>query len=194
MRYGIYGGSFDPIHLGHLIAAQEALEQAGLDRVGFLPAALAPLRANRPQVEADQRLRMIELALQGHEDRFEILTDEVDKGGLSYSIDTALALQERWPERKLFWIIGGDQLALLPRWHRIGELLNFMEFIVLERPGSPKTIPASLPADKIHCYVGHPVDISSTDIRRRSRAGKSVEFFLPHRVHEYILRNNPYGQ
>lgn len=194
MRYGIYGGSFDPIHLGHLIAAQEALEQGGLDKVGFLPAAQAPLRANRPQVQTDERLKMIELALQGHEDRFEILTDEIDKGGLSYSIDTARALHERWPQRKLFWIIGGDQLALLPRWHKIDALLDFVEFIVLERPGCPKHVPASLPVDKIHCYVGHPVDISSTDIRRRSREGKNLQFFLPHAVHEYILHNNPYRQ
>lgn len=194
MRYGIYGGSFDPIHLGHLIAAQEAMEQAGLDKVGFLPAAQAPLRANRPQVQSDERLKMIELALKGHEDRFEILTDEIDKGGLSYSIDTACALQERWPERKLFWIIGGDQLALLPRWHKIDELLKFVEFIVLERPGSPKIIPPSLPTEKIHCYLGHPVDISSTEIRRRSRIGQNVQFFLPHGVYEYMLQNNPYRQ
>jgi nicotinate-nucleotide adenylyltransferase len=176
-RTGIFGGSFDPVHLGHLIAAQDALEGLALDRVVFVPAAQAPLREGSPGIAAPARLELLRLAIAG-DPGFEVSPIEIDRGGTSYSIETARALRVLWPDDRLFWIIGGDQAARLSQWRAIEELAGIVEFIVLERPGCAYDAP-SVPGLRLHLVSAHAIQISSSDIRRRLSAGLPVHHFLP---------------
>ena len=116
-RIGIFGGSFDPIHIGHLIIASDAAEQMKLDRVLFIPAAQAPLKSNTPEASADDRAEMMHLAIED-DPRFEVRRFEIDRGGTSFSIDTAEEIAREFPEAQLFWIIGGDQARQLGQWNR----------------------------------------------------------------------------
>ena len=126
-RIGIFGGSFDPIHIGHLIIASDAAEQMALDRVLFIPAAQAPLKPNAPEATANDRAEMTRLAIEA-DPRFEVRRFEIDRGGTSFSIDTAEEIAREFPEAELFWIIGGDQARQLDQWNRIDELAKLVEF------------------------------------------------------------------
>jgi len=186
MRIGFFGGSFDPIHLGHLLHAQDALEQASLDRLVFVPAAQAPLKQNgAPGASAEVRCAMLELAIDDY-DRFSLLRDEVERGGVSYTVDTIRRLRARWPGDELFWIIGADQLAQLDQWREIGDLLEMASFLCLRRPGYSDKIPEGIPPDRIHWVSARQLDISSTEVRDRIQADRPVDFFLPRNVASYI--------
>ena len=134
-RLALYGGAFDPVHSAHLRVARYALEQAQLDRVLFIPSAQSPLKLHSPRSDDSARLRMLTLAL-ADEPRFELDAYEIQKGGLSYTIDTVRHFSECHPNAIVCWIIGADQFELLERWHRINELAKMITFLVLARPGS----------------------------------------------------------
>lgn len=191
-RLGILGGSFDPVHLGHLLAAQDAWENAGLDRVVFMPAAQAPLRSAAPQATAEQRLALLRAALEG-DDRFALSTLELERGGTSYTIDTVQAFRALHPAAELFWIIGADQAARLPLWHQIAALSQLVQFIVLARPGFPASPPTALPEGlRLLPVPMHECAISSSEIRLRLAAGKPVRLFLPAPVADLIEREHLY--
>jgi nicotinate-nucleotide adenylyltransferase len=132
MKIGFLGGSFDPVHLGHLAIAQDALEGAGLDRVDFIPAAVSPLKGRELTATAAQRLEMVRLAIAG-DARFGVLDLELRRGGTSYTVDTVRELRALFPGAELFWVIGADQLARLAEWKEIGELVRLVEFVHLAR-------------------------------------------------------------
>jgi nicotinate-nucleotide adenylyltransferase len=186
-RIGVFGGSFDPVHLGHLIAAQDAYEQLQLDRVVFMPAWQAPLREAGPRLDPEVRVELIRLAI-ADDSRFEVSTIEIDRGGVSYSVETALALRRQWPGERLFWIIGTDQAERLHGWHRIEELAGLVEFIVLARPGYAGLAGAAAPAVRLRTVAAHVFEVSSTEVRRRITEGKPVRFFLPSAVADRIER------
>lgn len=190
-RFGVFGGSFDPVHLGHLLAAQDACEQMQLDRVVFMPAAQAPLRDDAPRASAARRLALLHAAVAG-DARFEVSTLEIDRGGVSYTIDTVRALRLAHPEVDWFWIIGADQTARLAQWREIDVLAGLTAFIVLARPGY--TIPAAAsPASlRLHPVSAHLFDVSSSEIRGRVAAGKPVRYFLPPSVGDAIERDQLY--
>lgn len=191
-RIGILGGSFDPVHTGHLILASDAAEQLELDRVLFVPAAQAPLKSSSPTVSAEDRVEMLRLAI-ADDPRFELSTIEVNRGGTSYSIDTASAIAAERPEAKLFWIIGGDQARQLQDWDRIDELSQLVEFACLSRDETfqlPEGLPQAL---RIHPLQGRRLDISSTEIRERLKSGASTKYFLPEPVFRYINARNLYA-
>lgn len=192
MRIGFFGGSFDPIHLGHLLHAQDALEAANLDRLALVPAAQAPLKQNgEPGAGAEARCAMIQLAIKGREDFF-LLRDEVDRGGISYTVDTVRRLRQRWPEDELFWIIGADQLAQLDQWREIDQLLEMATFLCLRRPGHPADIPKGVPQSRLRWVGARELRISSTEIRERIRAGRPIDFFLPPAIVSHIEKNELY--
>lgn len=192
MRYGLLGGSFDPVHHGHLLLARDALERGRLDRIGFLPAAQAPLKAaGAPEASAEDRAAMLRLAIQGIP-AFEVLDDELQRGGVSYTVDTLRTLQARWPERQLFWILGGDQVAQLPRWREYEALPDLVTFLCLRRPGYEVAIPPGLPTQAIQWVSARQLDLSSTEIRQRARAGLPLDFFLPPAVAAYIREHQLY--
>ncbi|HEU5080132.1 MAG TPA: nicotinate-nucleotide adenylyltransferase [Opitutaceae bacterium] len=181
MKIGFLGGSFDPIHFGHLIAAQDALEQHKLDRLIFVPAAQAPLKAEPVQVSAKDRLDMVNAAIEW-DHRFEVSDYELTRGGISYTIDSARHFRALYPDAQLYWIIGGDQLPRMHLWKEVGELAKLMEFIFLERPGHPVKATPNIPNLRLHRCDGHLVEISSTELRTRVRQGLSLDYFVPYKA------------
>lgn len=193
-KIGIMGGTFDPIHVGHLIAAQSALEGAGLDEVWFVPSYAPPLKDHEPGAESLARLEMTMLATEP-EPRFRVLDVELGRGGVSYTIDTARELASRYPQHEFVYIIGSDRVNDLAKWHRIEELAETVRFIGLERPGEPLPDPDSLPAylrERV-AFVPMPhIAISSTAIRARAASGLSIRYYVPDSVYFYIQRNGLY--
>ncbi len=191
MKIGFLGGSFDPVHFGHLMAAQDAVEQCNLDRLVLVPAAQAPLKPNDVQSTADDRLAMLRAAVEWDR-RFEISDLELRRGGVSYTIDSARHFRGLYPDDRLFWIIGGDQLPKLHLWKDIEELAKIVEFIFLERPGYPVRATPDIPGLRLHRCDGHLLAISSTELRDRSRRNLSLDYFVPHKAIVYIREHGLY--
>jgi len=185
VKIGLYGGSFDPVHFGHLIVAQEAYERFGLDRVIFIPAAQSPRKPDTASASAEDRLAMVQAATQD-DPRFAVSDIELRRGGVSYTLDTVRELQSRSPSDTFYWIIGADQAARLPEWHAIEQLAPLVEFIAVERPGSPALAPASVPGLRVQRLESRLIDISSTQLRERARRGLPLEYFIPHKALVYL--------
>ncbi|HTL67709.1 MAG TPA: nicotinate-nucleotide adenylyltransferase [Lacunisphaera sp.] len=185
MKIGFLGGSFDPVHFGHLIAAQDVYEQYKLDRLFLVPAAQAPLKPNDVQSQAVDRLAMLQVAC-AWDRRLEIADYELKKGGVSYTIDSVRHFREQFPRDELFWIIGGDQLPLLHKWKEIDELARLIQFIFLERPRHPTKPHPEIPGLRLNRCDGHLIEISSSELRQRVRSGLSLHYFCPQKVIAYI--------
>lgn len=182
-RLGLYGGSFDPVHLGHLLVAHAALEELALDRLVFIPAAQSPFKPGTRPASAAARVRMLRLALAG-ETRFEVDECELRRGGVSYSVDTVREIAARHPGAELFWLIGADHVPTLPKWREAETLAGLVEFVVIPRPGEPAT---GLPAPwRLRHLRGWPLAVSSSEIRQRVAAGRRVRHLLPSFVAEVI--------
>jgi nicotinate-nucleotide adenylyltransferase len=191
VKIGFLGGSFDPIHFGHLMAAQDAYEQHKLDRLIIVPAAQAPLKQSDSQSTAEERLAMVRAATEW-DTRFEVSDVELRRGGVSFTIDSARHFRSLYPNDELYWVIGGDQLPQLHLWKDIGELAKIVEFIFLERPGYPVKATTSIPGLKLHRCDGHLLAISSTELRDRTRRSLSLDYFVPHKAIVYIRSNGLY--
>ena len=175
-RIGLFGGSFDPIHVGHLRMATRAVEQLQLDRLYFIPNAVSPLKSSPPAASGRDRLAMIRAAIRGRP-RFGVLDIEIRRKGASYTIDTVSALSGG-PSDKMFFLIGADAFSDLARWRRARELARRVTFAVFRRPGSP----GIRPPDWIRKWVevrGPLNDVSSTEIRERIRQRKSIRRLVP---------------
>ncbi len=195
MKIGFLGGSFDPLHLGHLVIAQDALEGVGLDRVDFIPAAVSPLKGRELAATAAQRLEMVRLAV-GDDPRFGVLDLELRRGGTSYTVDTVRALRGLLPGAELYWVIGTDQVVRLAEWKEIGELVRLVEFVHLARPGVGEAAAPAIPGLKLHRVAGHEVAISSSELRERANRGLPLWPFVPLKVADFIesqslYRSNP---
>ena len=158
LRLGVYGGTFDPVHLGHLLLARDALEQLRLDAILFVPAGQSPLKSRKPRASDAQRLAMLRLALK-NEPRFWLSRCELDRPAPSYAYDTALEIHEAFPRAEIFWLIGADQLAVLDQWHRPDDLRRMVTFVLLPRgkdatPTPPGTV-LSLPQAPPSRYICH---------------------------------------
>jgi nicotinate-nucleotide adenylyltransferase len=183
MRIGIYGGTFDPVHHGHLILAHQALEEFKLDRLVFVPAAESPFKIHNHTAPATDRLAMLQLAIRG-EDRFEVDPLEIERGGVSYSIDTVKMFRSRDPEAELFFLVGEDNAYRLTEWHRFEELKKMVGFVVLSRSEdfqSPE-----------YPVVQRRIEISSTEIRNRVANGESITYLVPESVKRYIEQHQLY--
>ena len=189
MKIGLYGGSFDPVHLGHLLVARAACEELGLDRLYFIPAAQSPFKPENPPIPASERLRLLRLALAG-ETRMEIDAQEIERGGVSYTIDTVRTYRNQFPEASLFYLVGADHVAMLPQWREAESLAELTEFAVIPRPGEP---PASVPKPfQGKELKGFPFAVSSSQIRARIRAGLPVDHLTLTAVAEAIRINRLY--
>jgi nicotinate-nucleotide adenylyltransferase len=194
MRLGIFGGSFDPVHFGHLLLAESCREQARLDEVWFVPAGQPPhKRANRLS-EARHRIEMLRLAIGGHEP-FRVSTCEVDRGGLSYTVDTLSQIAAEATGSELFLLLGADSLADLPRWREPERICALATPLAVRRPGSPAPdydgLARLVSADRLESFRRQQVDmprieISGSDLRRRVAAGLSIRFQTPRAVEKYI--------
>ena len=190
-RIGFFGGSFDPVHLGHLIVAQDALEQMELDSIIFVPTATSPLKEKEAEVGPDQRLSLLQLATNGN-DRFEVSDVEIIRGGMSYTVDTVYLFKVKYPQSYLYWIIGADQAIRLDEWHRIEDLMEEVEFIVHTRPGVVGKLDESWTRCKIHEIESHAFDVSSSEVRKRIRSGRSLRYLVPDAVLEAIKEKKLY--
>ena len=199
-RIGVFGGSFDPVHLGHLTIAQDALEQLDLDRLIFVPAAIPPHKLNHTLVEGRQRVEMLQLATEENL-RFEVSDLELARGGVSYTVDTIHHLQEEHPEADLFFIVGLDSLIEMHLWHRVEELLEICTVVPLGRGGEDPTVVAKkiqLPSKwKVRLLERliriHEMEISASEIRMRIEEGLSIQPLVPPEVERYIAEHHLYG-
>jgi len=187
-RIGLFGGSFDPVHAGHLLIARAALEELGLERLYFIPAAQSPFKPDRCLAAGADRARWLRLALAGWT-ACEVITDELDRRGVSYTIDTVRAFVRRFPGAERFWLIGGDHVAALPRWREAAALATLVGFAVAPRPGREAAL--ELPSGfRFRVLQGPLSSVSSSDIRARVRAGLPLDGWVPPAAAEAI-RNYP---
>lgn len=182
-RVGLYGGSFDPVHLGHLLVAESALEEFQLDRLIVIPAAQSPFKPASAPSPPGLRLRMLRLAFAGM-NRVEIDDQEIRRGGVSYSVDTAAEYARRFPGTALSWLIGADHVRSLPAWRESRRLAELVDFVVIPRPG----VESSPPPDgfRLHFLRGFPLALSASEIRARAKTGLSLRHLVPPSVAEVI--------
>jgi nicotinate-nucleotide adenylyltransferase len=189
IRIGLFGGSFDPVHLGHLLVAQAAREELALDRLFLIPAAQSPFKPGRTMAASSERMRLLRLAFAGQA-WCELDDQEIVRGGVSYTIDTVQAVASRFSGVTLFYLIGADHVPTLPQWRDAANLAKLVEFVVIPRPGQ---LQAAFPAPFRGRYLqGFPIGISSSQIRARIKAGQTIEHLVPHPVAEAIANNRLY--
>lgn len=182
-KIGIYGGSFDPIHHGHLILAREALETLDLAEVIFVLAGQSPHKPHLRLAGAEARWEMLKAAL-ADEEGFAASRLEIDRAPPSYSVDTVEQLRAENPAKELFFLIGEDNLPKLESWHRFDDLRSLVQFVVLDRSGVEAEYP--YPA------IRRKIDISATTIRNRVASGQSIRYLVPEAVERIIRRENLY--
>jgi len=199
-RIGIMGGSYDPIHMGHLIIAQDAAERLELSEVVFIPAAVPPHKQHLKQVDPEHRLNMLRLAVEA-DIRFSVSDLEMQRGGISYTLDTICELRAERPDVEWVLIVGSDTLVDLHNWYRIDELLNLCEVATFLRPGEndlEKIVGKVQVAERhkqrlLENVIGaHLVEISSTEIRMRVAEGLSIRYLVPPEVEMYIFEHGLY--
>ncbi|MDA8334518.1 MAG: nicotinate-nucleotide adenylyltransferase [Peptococcaceae bacterium] len=195
---GIMGGTFDPIHYGHLVTAEGARSDFGLDTVVFVPAARPPHKEPRRILAAEHRLTMTTLAVDTNP-YFSVSAMEVERRGPSYTIDTVREMQLCYPGREIYFITGADAVLEILTWKNVGELMEMCYFIAATRPGyqleNLQVKLASLPPGRlarIHSLVVPALAISSTDIRQRVREGRPIKYLLPEVVEDHIHREGLY--
>jgi len=184
-KIGIFGGTFDPIHHGHLILACEAIETLALDVVIFVPAAASPHKLQGESASAEARLEMVRAALEG-EPHFASDAMELERPPPSYAIDTMETLRQREPDAQFFYLVGEDNVARLETWHRFADLAKLVQFIVLDRTGRP--------GEYAYPVIRRHLDISATDIRNRVARGQSIRYLVPPSVEKIIFERQLYRE
>lgn len=187
MKIGILGGTFNPIHIGHLILAEEVREKLKLDRVIFIPTYLPPHKDSVNIAPASSRIAMVKLAIKGN--KYFLVSDiEIKRDGKSYTIETIKEFKKIYPQDELYFIIGSDLLNYLDDWKDLSEITQVVKFIVATRPGYP--------LEKIPSYIStvaiRAVDVSGYQIRKTIKENKSFRYLVPDRVFRYISRNRLY--
>jgi nicotinate-nucleotide adenylyltransferase len=198
MRVGILGGTFDPVHLGHLIIAEESRVQLRLDQVIFTPAGQPWLKSRQPVSRAHHRLRMVELAVASNP-FFKVLSSEIDRAGPTYTVDTLAELQKALgPDARLYFIVGMDVVEQFHRWKEPEKLLELCNLVVVSRPGHQSVDISRLvgqypqAGERLILLMVPRIEISSTEIRRRVSEGISIRYLVPELVEEYILEHQLY--
>lgn len=195
---GIYGGSFDPVHVGHLWIAEAAREQLTLDEVRWIPAATSPLKRGGPIASDDDRLQMVRLAVSGNA-KFVVDDRELRRGDVSFTVDTIAELAAEHNDAELFLVIGSDSLASFDRWHEPAKLLTMVTLAVIQRGGDPPIDfaviePFETESIDRHVVVTMPaIEVSSTDLRRRIAAGHSIRYQVPAPVEAMIRAGGLYA-
>jgi nicotinate-nucleotide adenylyltransferase len=201
MRLGVFGGSFDPVHYGHLLLAEYCRTDCPLDEVRFVPAAVAPHKQHLQAVSADHRTQMLQLAIGGHES-FSVSELEIERGGVSYTVETLESLHREDPQRQLFLLLGADSLFDVPNWKNPARICELATLVVVRRVDSPEpdfscladfATPAQIDAFRQHQVSMPLIELSSTTIRQRIAAGRSIRFQTPRAVEKYIEAHQLYG-
>lgn len=185
-RIGLYGGTFNPVHNAHLLVADQVGRTLCLDKVLLIPDMIPPHVDKKTAITAQLRVDMLKLAIQDNPFLGLELT-EIERGGVSYTYDTIKELKERHPDTDYYFIIGGDMVDYLPKWHRINDLMRLVNFVGVRRPGAKNA------SDYPVIWVDVPeVDFSSTDIRQRCHDGRSIKYMVPAKVEQYIKEHQLY--
>jgi nicotinate-nucleotide adenylyltransferase len=187
-KIGIVGGTFDPIHCGHLLIGSEVKEALALDEIWYMPNKIPPHKKDKEITSIQNRLHMIELAIADNED-FVLATDELEREGLSYTYDTMKMLKDKYPYHTFYFIIGGDMVEYLPKWYRVDELLQFVQFVGVTRPGY--TVETTYPIITLEIPE---FAVSSSIIRGRVKGGKSIRYLVPALIQNYIEEHGLYGE
>jgi nicotinate-nucleotide adenylyltransferase len=192
VRLAIFGGSFDPPHVGHLLAASDACDQLGLDRLVFVPAATQPLKAGRATASAAQRLEMVRLTA-GDDPRFQVSDVEVERGGLSFTVDTLADFATQFPAADRYLLLGSDVLGSFARWKDPGRVVALARPVLLTRQSDAAVeLPDALRNGTVRQLPTRRVDVSSSEIRERIRGGQSIRGFVTDAVAAYIERGGLY--
>jgi nicotinate-nucleotide adenylyltransferase len=197
-RLGIYGGSFDPVHLGHLLLAETCREWCGLNRVLFVPCGQSPHKPNGARATGKQRAEMLELAIAGMP-HFGVCRIELDRSGPSFTVETLRQLHAEQPNAKLFFLMGADSLIDLPQWREPREILELATVVAVNRGSQgcvsrevlePKLGP--LVRERLQFVTMPAIELSATDLRDRARSNRSLRFRVPRAVEEYIRQHQLY--
>lgn len=186
-RIGVLGGTFDPIHLGHLVLAEQVKEKLRLERVIFIPSASPPHKTKRKLSLADDRFQMTKLALEGNPD-FLISNIELKRGGASYTVDTLRELKKLYADSEIYFLTGSDVLDEIHTWKTPEQIYNLAKVVIAIRPGFDDFDPENHFAKKSIIMPITGVDVSSTQIRERVKKGQSIKYLVPPKVEEYIKK------
>jgi nicotinate-nucleotide adenylyltransferase len=188
VRIGVFGGTFDPPHLGHLVAAGDAADALGLERVVWIPSALHPFKGESVRTPPELRLEMTRAAIAG-DPRFEADDLELRRQGPSYTVDTLRELHARHPGAELFFLTGADNLRDLPKWREPEEVVRLARLVVVSRQGEGVPEDTRFPALAVRVLR---FDVSATEVRRRVAAGTSIRYLVPEAVREIVERERLY--
>ncbi|MDI6783728.1 MAG: nicotinate-nucleotide adenylyltransferase [bacterium] len=192
-RVGIFGGTFNPIHLGHLIIAQESLSQFGLEKIIFVPSAIPPHKSLQGMAPVKERLQMVKLAISGNA-QFAVSDLELKRNDKSYTIETIKTFQKKYgPETELYFIIGLDALLEIFTWKNAEQLLDLCWFLVAPRAGFGINLLDKRIKKRVRLIAMNPVNISASEIRKRVKLGLPFRYFLPEKVYKYLIESSVYG-
>jgi nicotinate-nucleotide adenylyltransferase len=198
MRIGVFGGTFDPVHLGHLLLAEACREQAGLDRVIFIPAGIPPHKQGRELTPGNDRAEMLEFAIAGHPE-FTVDRSEIKRSGPSYTVDTLRALRHNQPADEFCLLMGADSLAEFHLWKDPREIASLASLVVVNRGSqAPPDLASLIPqlgesaVSQIQIVTMPAIEISASDIRQRAQQGRSLRYLVPRAVERYILEHKLY--
>jgi nicotinate-nucleotide adenylyltransferase len=186
VRLGVFGGSFNPPHVGHLLVVADAVEALRLDHLIFVPAGVQPLKAGHPVAEARHRLAMVRL-LVGNDPRYSVDPIEMDREGLSYTVETLAAFAERYPRAERYFLVGTDVLASFGQWREPERVARLATVAVMQRAGDNGPVP-----ERAVRVETRRVDVSSTEVRERVRTGRTIRGFVPEAVEAYIAEQRLY--
>jgi nicotinate-nucleotide adenylyltransferase len=185
LRLGLFGGTFDPPHIGHLVVAQDVVEALGLDRLLFVPAGVPPHKTDREISPPGIRLEMV-LAMAAGNDRFGVSQVELSREGPSYTVDTLTHYRKQNPDAEIFFVMGADQATALDTWQEPGRVVALATLVVMDRAG------AGVPPGGFLSVPVTRVDISATEIRKRVLDGRSIQYLVPEGVRQIIESNRLY--
>lgn len=188
MRLGIFGGTFDPPHIGHLLAAVDAVERLTLDRLVLVPASVQPLKSDSRVADAQHRLAMTRLLVED-DDRFAVDPLEIERAGLSFSVDTLRTFAQRYPSDERFFLVGADVLQTFERWREPAEVLRLATMVVMTRENGAT---GTVVPEGARAIASRRIDVSSTEIRARASAGRSLHGFVPDSIAAYIAAHGLY--
>lgn len=189
-RIGVFGGTFDPIHTGHLVATEQIREKLDLEKILFIPCWIQPFKQKNKITSAADRLFMTKLAIQGNS-YFQVSDIEIKRKKVSYTVETLRELKRKYKNKQLYLILGSDNIRAIKKWYKPEEIFQLAKVVFVTRPGINQALSLKLPENSIRLAING-VNISSTQIREKVKKGESIKYLVPERVEKFIRANKLY--